>query len=174
MRRKNNHDLFKSIYEATFNELGKYVYFRVKTLEDAQDIVQCVYMDYYRYVFSKNRKIDNVLGYLKQMASNQISKYYKDQQWVVEGSDENQELIDQRPSNINVELEVFEHIEQQQLWQAVRSLGVTQEKIMIAKFRFDMTFKEIGEIMSLNENTIKSIYYRSLEKLKKILNNETI
>lgn len=167
-------DLFNGIYEATFNELGKYVYFRVKRLEDAQDIVQSVYMDYYRYVFLKKRKPDNVLGYLKQMASNQISKYYKEHQWLVEGSDENQELIEQIPSEDHMELDVFEQFEQATLWQAVKSLGIFEEKIIIAKFRFDMTFKEIGEAMSVSENTIKSRYYRALVKLRNILENETI
>ena len=169
-----NHDLFNSIYEATFNELGKYVYFRVKRLEDAQDIVQSVYMDYYRYVFLKKRNPENVLGYLKQMASNQISKYYKKQQWSVESSEENQELIEQIPSDDNVVLDVFEKFEHAMLWDAVKSLGIFEEKVIIAKFRFDMTFKEIADAMSTNENTIKSNYYRALIKLRKKLENETI
>jgi len=62
---KNSEDDFKNIYYATFDELSKYVYFRVNNLEDAQDIVHDVYLDYYQHVFKKNKNVDHVIAYLK-------------------------------------------------------------------------------------------------------------
>lgn len=54
---KKDEDDFKNIYFATFDELSKYVYFRVNNVEDAQDIVSDVYLDYYQHVFKKTKKL---------------------------------------------------------------------------------------------------------------------
>ena len=166
---KNSEDLFKSIYSATLDELGKYVYFRVNNIDDAQDIVQTVYLDYYQHVYKKGKNIENVLAYLKQMAHNQLITYYKDKQYRVEQLDWLDEALENQVSSVNVELEVFEKFESERLWGAVTQLNDLQQKIIIGKFRFAMTFKEIAEQLSVNENTIKTTYYRSLEQLKELL-----
>lgn len=167
---KKDEDDFKNIYFATFDELSKYVYFRVNNVEDAQDIVSDVYLDYYQHVFKKNKKVDHVIAYLIQMAHHQLISFYKDKQFKVTQS----ELMDAQIDNIvapdDVELEVFEKFESIRLWQTVNQLNPLERKIIIGKFRYDMTFKEIAEKLSINENTIKTIYYRSLQQLKKILN----
>lgn len=173
MKRRLDQEMFKAIYHATFSELSKFVYFRVKRLEDAQDIVQHVYMDYYQHVFLKDKQPQNVQGYLKQMASHMISKYYQHEQWTISNTELTEELIDNIPSEHDVESDVFEKFTHQHLWKTVRKLDPMEEKIIIAKFRFDMTFKEIAQTLSLSENTIKTKYYRALDKLKNMLEDET-
>jgi len=54
------------------------VYFKVAKLEDAEDIVQEVYLDFYKYIIEKGKKVDNVQAYLMQMSNNKLSHYYKD------------------------------------------------------------------------------------------------
>ena len=53
----NKHSDFETIYRATFNALSKHVYFRVAKMSDAEDIVQDVYLDYYRYIQSQDKVI---------------------------------------------------------------------------------------------------------------------
>lgn len=168
MKRSENE--FRNIYSATFDELSKYVYFRVNNIEDAQDIVQNVYLNYYQYVFRKNKEIENVIAYLKQMAHNQLIAFYKDKQFRVNQSEYIDDQIENLEAKNDVELEVFDKIETERIWNAVNQLNVLQTKIIVGKFRFEMTFKEIADQLSVNESTIKTNYYRSLEELKKILN----
>lgn len=166
---KQSEDDFKNIYSATFDELSKYVYFRINNIEDAQDIVQNVYLDYYQHVFKKNKKIDHVIAYLKKMAHNQLISFYKEKQFLVEQSNLLDEQLENIPANDDVELEVFEKFEVDRIWKAVTQLHPLQQKIIVGKFRFNMTFKEIAEQLLVNENTIKSNYYRSLKKLEEYL-----
>lgn len=74
---RNTKEEFETIYNATFETLSKHVYFKVAKLEDAQDLVQEVYLDFYKYIISKGKQVENVQAYLIQMANNKLSNYYK-------------------------------------------------------------------------------------------------
>ena len=74
----NRKEEFETIYNATFETLSKHVYFKVAKIEDAQDIVQEIYLDFYKYISSKGKHVENVQAYLIQMANNKLSHYYKD------------------------------------------------------------------------------------------------
>lgn len=103
------------------------------------------------------------------MAHNQLISFYKDKQFKATQTDILDEQLDNIVAPDDVELEVFEKFESERIWQAVNQLNAIERKIIIGKFRFDMTFKEISEQLSINENTIKTTYYRSLQQLKKFL-----
>lgn len=120
-------------------------------------------------MFLKKKKIENVLAYLKQMAHNQLITYYKEKQYQKEQLEWLDEAVVNQISSVNVELEMFNKFESEGLWNAVTQLNNTQQKFIIGKFRFAMTFKEIAEQLSVNENTVKTNYYRSLTQLKRFL-----
>ena len=71
----NKHRDFETIYRATFNALSKHVYFKVAKMSDAEDIVQEVYLDYYRYIQAQDKVVENVQAYLIQIANNKLSHY---------------------------------------------------------------------------------------------------
>ena len=81
MSSKHN-EVFETIYHATFNILSKYVYFKVAYANDAEDIIQNIYINYYNYIIRKNKTVENVQSYLMQIANNELSKYYKNKQEV--------------------------------------------------------------------------------------------
>ena len=72
----SQHEQFDTIYHATFSQLSKYVYFKLANLNDVEDLIQNIYIDFYQYIIKKNKQVENVQSYLTQMANNEISKYY--------------------------------------------------------------------------------------------------
>ncbi|MUK86827.1 sigma-70 family RNA polymerase sigma factor [Ornithinibacillus sp. L9] len=50
--------------------------------------------------------------------------------------------------------------------QLLSTLNHKEKTVIILKFYFDYTFKQISETMELPSGSVKSLYYRSLEKLR--------
>lgn len=52
------------------------------------------------------------------------------------------------------------------IWEYVNSVNTTVAKIFYLYFILDITFKEIAEMLDMNESTVKSNLYRLLKKIK--------
>lgn len=168
MSQKNN-ELFETIYRATFNTISKYVYFKVAQLSDAEDIVQAIYFDFYNYIIKKNKSVENVQAYLTQMANHELSKYYKTKNELpITFSEENLRVLENIQDESDLEFEILNSNDSNKVFTLVKNLSLIDQKILGARFRYDMTFKEIAQLLSLSENTIKTRYYRALKELKQL------
>ncbi|MFD1990426.1 RNA polymerase sigma factor [Paenibacillus nicotianae] len=52
------------------------------------------------------------------------------------------------------------------LYDAIDRLIPEEKSYIILKFFVDLSFKEISEVLSISESTVKTRYYRILKKLK--------
>lgn len=171
----SQHEQFDTIYHATFSQLSKYVYFKLANLNDVEDLIQNIYIDFYQYIIKKNKQVENVQSYLTQMANNEISKYYqskKEQPILI--SEESTYLIDNIQDDVDLEFDILNQFESDLIYQLVKKLDVIDQKIIGGHFRFDMTFKEIALSLNTSENTIKTRYYRSLKILKQLYESSSM
>jgi len=151
----NKTETFESIYRATFSTISKQVFFKVAKIEDAQDIVQDVYMDFYQYIIEKGKTVDNAQAYLMQIANNKLSHYYKDK--TVEFTVEDDQTLFNNISDPNdLEEDVLEKISLDEIWQEVLTLSEIDQHILIDYYRFGFNFREISERYNIPESTIKS------------------
>jgi RNA polymerase sigma factor (sigma-70 family) len=161
----NKTETFESIYHATFSTVSKQVFFKVAKIEDAQDIVQEVYMDFYQYIIEKGKTVDNVQAYLMQIANNKLSHYYKDK--TVEFTVVDDETLFSNISDpIDLEEDVLERISLDEIWQEVLTLSELDQHILIDYYRFGFNFREISERYNMPESTIKSRSQNAIRLLK--------
>jgi len=168
MANKAQEDQFAAVYKATFTPLSKHVFFKVSQLSDAEDILQNVYTDFYRYVILKRRKPENDLAYLIQMADHEIGRFYARREPNNDLSDDESDGMDSIADENDLEQEVFDRIGREDLWSLVKRLKSSETQVLVAHFRYGMTFREIAESLKQNESTVKLRYYRSLRKLKQM------
>lgn len=67
--------VFIEIYDATYNNLCKYVVLKCGNAVDVPDIVQNTYMLFYR-TLTKKHNIEKPTEYLFKIAKNEINKFY--------------------------------------------------------------------------------------------------
>ena len=111
---------FESVYQQTYDTIAKYVYFKVPQLADAEDIVQNVYLRYYREVILKQKYVDHPQAYLLGIAANELKKFYatKSRQPIQLDSTE-VDPLDNVPDDADVHLEVINTFTQDLVAQAV-------------------------------------------------------
>jgi len=169
MEQQTPQEYFETTYHATFDKVSRYVFFKTPGLTEAEDITASVYSNFYQYVVLKMKRPENVLAYLIKMSNHELSRLYTKKIDVLSFDDEDLQLSQTVADPTDVELAVFDKCTNEDLWHAVQKLSQPEQRVLIAKFRFDMTFQEIALEMRQGESAVKLRYYRSLKKLQKLL-----
>jgi len=165
-------DDFTAIYHATFPHVSKYIHFKVDDLEDAQEIVQNVYLDFYRYIFAHDKKIENISAYLISMAKNELSHYYKTKsETPLVIDDEENRILEQIPDEQDLELDVLDRLSSQEIWDIIATMPKLDQQILIAHYRFDLPFSEIARSLNLPGSTVRSRHLTALETIKSKIKN---
>lgn len=137
-----------------------------------EDIEECV-SDIFFEVYQCRDKIDlkkgSVKAFLLIVAERRAIKYYerkaKPYDTVTLDSPEGLDLR----AETDVEREVERQEESRHLMDAIHSLGEPNGTIMIQKYYYGMTAKEIGKNLGMSKNAVEKRIKRGLKKLKQVL-----
>ena len=144
MENQTRQAYFEAVYHETFKRLSQYVFFKTPEAAAAEDVVASVYTDFYQYVVLQDKRPDKVLAYLIRMANHELSRLYALPQQTLSFDDDSLNLSETVPDDTDVELAVFNQFEADDLWKAVGQLSQPEQRVLIARLRFDMTFPEIA------------------------------
>lgn len=162
---------FEEIYQTTYPALSRYVFFKVENAEDMEDILQNVYVDYYIDVLRKGKIVENPEAYLIKMANHRCGAHFRKEARVITLEDETDWTMN-IPADDDTALDAIQHATSQEIWETVATLPELDRKILIARFRFELSFPEIALELQMEETKIKARFYRALDKIRKILNVE--
>ncbi len=166
-------DRFEELFRKTYDDLSRFVLFKVRSVSDAEDIVANVYLNFYKHTVKKNRSVDAPEAYLTEMAKNEIKRYFRNQkQSPLSLNDGEPDKIEMIADDHDEIASMFDRFRIDTIWQAVSHLDQTAKMILTAKFRLDMTFKDIALALDSNENSVKTKYYRSIEALRHLLKED--
>lgn len=168
MKKHDIDEMFSEIYRSTYPAVSRYVFFKMDRIEESKDILQNVYVDLYHDALVKGKKIDEPEAYLIKIAQNKIANFYKKAKRIVV-QDTDEDWVQNIPEDSDSALEAIQHATSDEIWGIIDQMEELDKKILIARFRFEMTFPEIAETMAIKEEKIKARYYRSIKKIQKSL-----
>lgn len=163
---------FESIYRKYFNHISKFVIFKVPQMSDAEDVVSSVFTNFYSQLIKKDLEIDNIEAYLIQISKNELSSFYKKKAKTVLVDDDWEDKLENIVDEFDLEESIFNKFEIEQIEKALTHLTVLDQRIITAKIKFEMSFKEIAEHLRVKENSVKTRYYRALETLRVMCSRE--
>lgn len=163
---------FTRIYEESYDKVLKCIVCHCDNLEDANDILQETYLDFYR-AFHKH-EIQNVEHYLMGIARNKVRKHYtllyrlKSISLFSQLKDtEEIEFVELIADDTNLEEELMMHLDAEEVWNHLKKKRQVIQKVFMLYFYFEMTHKEIAEELSVNESYVKNCLYRTLKEIRK-------
>lgn len=160
-------DDFDAIYHATFPQVSKFIHFKVASLDDAQELIQNVYLDFYKYICRNDKMLDNVSAYLISMAKNELTRYYKNKaETPVVLDDEDNMMLEQIPDDQDLEIEVLDSLSTQEIWAIIDTMPDLDKQILIGHYRFDLPFSEIARSLNMPGSTIRSRHQAAIETIK--------
>lgn len=157
---------FESIYRKYFKQISQFVIFKVPQMSDAEDVVSSVFTNLYIQLRKKSLEIDNIEAYLIQISKNELSKFYKQKSKSILVDDDWEDRLETVVDDFDLEESIFNKFDLESIEKALLQLSVLDQRIITAKIKLDMSFKEIAQALSVKENSVKTRYYRALETLR--------
>ena len=166
-----NLEKFNDIYDKTYSDIMRYVIVKCHNINDANDIIQDVYFEFWK-ILSKKEVVDsNIKSFLIGIAINKIKKHYSIVQRFKTISffdkDSNDiELIDNIKSDIDIEDLVIKSDDWNSLWKYLKNKKNQDiPKVFYLYYKLGLSLKEISNELDKSESYIKNLIYRTLKEL---------
>lgn len=157
--KKGNTDAFREIFDQFVDKLYGYALSRTSNRQDALDIVQETFVDLWSAIEKFKYKSEaEFSGFVFKILKRKIAKRYAKKRDDV--SIENLDLGD----GYRMEIEDYRYVVR-----GVDGLPKKYGEVVRLRYWSDLSFKEIAEMLNINEGAAKVRHQRAVEKLKEKL-----
>lgn len=159
---------FKVLIEHYGTPLYWHIRNMVKDHDDANDVLQNVFIKVYRYI--ESFKGDSKLfSWIYRIATNESITFLNTK--AKKNNISNTELYRQLTSNLEADVYFEGDQIQLKLQKAIASLPQRQQQVFNMKYFQDLKYKEIAEILELTEGSLKATYHLAVKKIETYIKN---
>ena len=156
--KSGNIDYMTVLFNRYNNQILNYFFRLLNNLEDSQDLTQTVFFRLIKYKTSFNQS-QCFKSWIYQISKNVLNNHLQSNMI----KSQNVEILNQLPAK-----ELSECRNDEKLYQSINSLSDEyKELIVLSKFQ-GLKYKEIAEMFSTTEASIKNKVFRALDKLRTI------
>jgi RNA polymerase sigma-70 factor (ECF subfamily) len=148
------------LYECYVTRIYNYIFYRIGSSYDAEDLTERVFMRALRHIGNYNNRGLPFSAWLYRIAHNLVANWYRDNSRRKEIPLDDGILTSHQSSF--PEQEVLHSEERERLLRVIRKLPPDRQQLVILKFVDHLSNAEIGQIMGRTEGAVKSLYHRTL------------
>jgi RNA polymerase sigma-70 factor (ECF subfamily) len=168
---ENQEMKFEELYDAYWLEIKKFIFVQARRdTELTEDIFQNTWMNAYRYL-STIRDPGTARAWLYAIARNEAKRYFHERRvWLFpEGisaaqDDEGGTTLEQEDEAAGTFPEALADADL--LKRLLGGLSDAEQQLILLRYAYDMSIKDIAEMYSANYNTLKSSIRRALDRLR--------
>lgn len=171
-----NVEAFGELYRGYYTSIYRYIFFRLRATEDAEDLTGQVFLNAWRSIGSFQANQIPFQAWLYTIAHNLLANYYRHRQRHPETLiDENTDgAADGGPLPLDPEVEFEKKWRSKTLREAIMHLKEEQQQVIYLRFieRFDHS--EVARILGKNEGAVRTIQFRALQVLRRLVDQEAL
>jgi len=157
---------FSRLYDSYQDKIYRFIYFRVSSESLAQDLTSETFMKVLQYLTS-GKKIDSFQSFIYRTARNLVIDTYRQR-----GQEElpiddfvRESIADQK----DIAGDVADKFSLEQIEQGLGQLSGHYRDAIVLRFVEDLPFKDVGEVLGINEEHARVLVHRGLKMLKNTL-----
>ena len=154
-------DIFKDIVSQYQDRLFRFAYIRIGIREGAEDIVQDVFIRFYRAMID-GKEIKKHDSYLLRSVSNSCVDWLRKKKETIVSIEDAEDMAEETDEDISDEFKRINRL--------LDGLPFYQAETVRLKCYENLTFKQIAEFQDISEPTAKSRYRQAIWYIKEKLN----
>jgi RNA polymerase sigma-70 factor (ECF subfamily) len=166
---KTDREAFGTLYERHVTAIYRYVYYRVGSVEDAEDLTARVFARALKHIHSYNDRGVPFSAWLYRIAHNVVANFHRDNSRHPSVPLDEVETRGTSDDEADHDHRIDSERDRERLLIAIRMLPEERQHLVVLKFVEQMQNAEIGQIMNRSEGAIKSLYHRTLLQLREIM-----
>lgn len=177
MASNDNLKKFNTIYDKTYSDILRYIIIKCHNINDANDIIQDVYLELFNILNRKEITDDNIKSFLIGIAINKIKKYYSllgriKRMCLFYRSDE-LDVIDSIRDEVDIEDIIIRNEDWEVIWKFIKDKkNKNIAKVFYLHYKLELSIKEIAEELNVKESYVKNLIYRTLKELCALFGKE--
>jgi RNA polymerase sigma factor (sigma-70 family) len=162
-------ELFRQYYPCIYN----YLRYRVASQKDAEDLAGVVFERAYVHREQFDAAKGTFSTWLFGIAHNTLANYHRTRQRRLAHEAENGLPADLVTSEPSPEAQVIEREAIARVLRGLRYLSQRDQEVITLKFGGQLSNREIGQVMELNEKTVSVVLWRAMRRLRQHLEGES-
>lgn len=170
MRLKPDPEAFGKLYDLYVSRIYRFVYFKIPSVEDAQDVTSETFLRFWNHV-ADGKPVEHVAALLYRIARNLVSDFYRArsvENISIDATPEIERLLSDARGLVKIE----QSMDVGQVLSALRLLKDEYREIIILRYVDELTNAEIGEVLGKAPGNVRVLTHRALETLRELLKKQ--
>ncbi len=170
---RGSRDAFGDLYERYVDSIYRYVYFKVGSREEAEDICGQTFLKAWDAIGGYEWRNHPFGAWLFRIAHNLVVDYHRSRRETVTLDDPSPQL-ERRTSRDEVKPEkvLAELIATDRVRQAIARLTTEQQQVLHLRFFDGLSTGEVADIMGKRRGAVRGLQFRALSALRELLHRE--
>ena len=165
--RSGDVDAFAPVYDFYHEKIYRFVYLKVPTRQDAEDITAETFLKAWQYIQEK-KPIHTLQAFLYQIARNLIVDFYRSRGAPMESIDE-KEIVIADSTDLTLEEKMALKSDMQGVEAALRQLKDAYREVIVLHYLNELSLKEVGRIMEKSQGATRVLLHRGIKAVRGIL-----
>lgn len=165
---QKNPDAYAQAYDLYVDQIYRFVYFKIGSEEEAQDITAETFLKTWQYVLD-GKKIENLKALLYRVARNLVIDHYRRQRQTVPADEELASLKGQEQLITNQFGEADDAVDTELLIMRMRDLKDEYREILLLRYIEGLSLKEIAGVLEKKPGAARVVLYRATKTLKSLI-----
>lgn len=155
---------FETIYRQYFPKLYNYIFYRILSKEDAEDIVSNIFMKVANHLEKFDPKKASFSTWIYRIAKNTLIDFYRARK--IDLSLDNEAAGVVVPVDFEEQLEQIASPRRQAIYEELSKLKERERLIVYYKFFEGCNNRQLAAMLDMNESTVGTVLARTLKKLR--------
>ncbi len=162
----------EEVYNEYFSPVYNYVFYRLLSRENSEDIVSQVFMKICSHLSEFDPEKASLKTWIFRITDHALIDFYRKQRPSLSIDHEETGLENTLSVHFDEQYERQVDPTRQAIFAALQQLPERDRTFIYYKYYLNITNREIARRMNMNENTVSAIMARARQKLKGLLANE--
>ena len=165
---KGDKQAYGAFYEEYFGEIYRYIYFRVSSHHEAEDLTEIVFLKAWETLHQKGKEIQNFRAWIYRIAHNIVIDHHRTKKHEV--SLDHISPAAKPESGPEKLIEIKQ--ENQKLMDGIAQLEPKYREVIVLRFINQLSHAETAKVLNIKEGHVRVLQYRGLKILSDLMTED--
>ena len=170
--RKKDPQAFSQIYDLYVTPIYRFIYFKVSTRQDAEDLTSEAFLKVWQYITNTDEKIENIRALIYRIARNLVIDFYraKSKRDLTQDLEILETIPDVRQQSLLSDIDV--KIEMKNVEVVLRKMKDDYREVIILRYIEEFSISDIANVLNRSKGSVRVLVHRALKVARELLNED--
>lgn len=170
--KKKDPEAFSKVYDLYVTPIYRFIYFKVSSRQDAEDLTSEVFMKMWQYVTQTEDDIENLRALIYRSARNLVIDYYRKnaKRDIAQDDEVLAQVEDEKQQSLLSEIDT--RIEMKNIEKVLRKMKDDYREILMLRFIEELSINEIANILNKSKGSVRVTLHRALKIARELISKD--